>query len=460
MAAMAISTPSVEPAAKQPPTKLTLLYTSSAQGEIRSCNCTKFRFGGYGREMTLLKSVRKECASSVLVEGGDVCTGVGFQQEMKADVAAQAFQMLDYAAIVPGEEELGVRGTRYADRFAKSAPLVCANLFSDDEDKRAYAPYVIKETADGTRVGVIGLVGKNVGAMYLKNFKQTIKNPADILPAVVKELKPKCELVVVVCHAPVAEAEELAGTKGVSAILATERTDNLVPFPKESGNEVEAAVVVKDGCAVINACTKSNWSLGKVDMELGADGKVKSAKHKLMYLDRRYEEDPEMVKVYNAYNQKVKDTVLTQTTELRTKAEAILVKRGMNLQEMRQRLYKSPFATAEKCKSCHEAAYDAWVKSRHAHAMATLEKAQQEFDPECVGCHSTGISVRNGYRNQRETPELANVQCEACHGAGLDHTSKPEHGFGKTGEQMCRSCHTDDRSPDFDYETALGQVKH
>ena len=38
----------------------TLLYTCSATGQIRSCNCTKFRFGGYGREMTLLKSIRKE----------------------------------------------------------------------------------------------------------------------------------------------------------------------------------------------------------------------------------------------------------------------------------------------------------------------------------------------------------------------------------------------------------------
>ena len=56
-----------------------LLYTSSACGQIRSCNCTKFRFGRYGRELTLLNSIRSKSKDVLLVEGGDACGGNGFQ---------------------------------------------------------------------------------------------------------------------------------------------------------------------------------------------------------------------------------------------------------------------------------------------------------------------------------------------------------------------------------------------
>ena len=33
------------------PRTLTILYTSRARSQIRSCNCTKFRYGGYGRQV-------------------------------------------------------------------------------------------------------------------------------------------------------------------------------------------------------------------------------------------------------------------------------------------------------------------------------------------------------------------------------------------------------------------------
>jgi len=79
---------------KKLPTELTLLYSSSARGQIRSCNCTKFRFGGYGRELTLLKSIRSQCPDVVLIEGGDCVEWTGFQGDLKLEVAKKALDML------------------------------------------------------------------------------------------------------------------------------------------------------------------------------------------------------------------------------------------------------------------------------------------------------------------------------------------------------------------------------
>ncbi len=442
-------------------TSLVVLYTCGARGQIRSCNCTKFRYGGYGREMTLLKSIRKEASDVILVEGGDLCAGTDFQASLKAEVAAKALKVLQYDAMVPGEEDLGVRGADFMQYFhGKSAPVLCANLYKGEEPKPLYEPYRIFRTTGGLRVAIIGLLDpESVGPLIEKTNGMTVKNPSETLAEIMKELQGKSDVEIVVYHGTAIAAEELANIEGVDLILAAERADNLVPFPTESENRVDAPVVQKDGCVIINAATKSCWSLGRIDLQIEG-GAPKSAKHQLFYLDRRYDEDPEMVRVYDDYNHRVKETVLARSEEFRKSAEALLVKRGFNVAQMRERLHKSVFATAAKCKDCHSEAYEKWSKSRHATAMATLQKTGQDFDPECVGCHATGVMVRNGYKNPKETPELGNVQCEACHGPALGHISSPAKGFGKTGEQVCRSCHTDERTPDFNFAEAWEKIKH
>jgi hypothetical protein len=43
---------------------------------------------------------------------------------------------------------------------------------------------------------------------------------------------------------------------------------------------------------------------------------------------------------------------------------------------------------------------------------------------------------------------------------GLAHSEKPAKGYGNADEMTCRSCHTDERTPDFDYEASWAKLKH
>ncbi len=467
----------------QPPSSFVLLYTSCANGQIRSCNCTKFRFGGYGREMTLLGSIRSASKDVLLVEGGDACGGTGLQASLKADVASQAMKLLGYGAMVPGEEELGVRGTSYIEHFTASAkappaaadskdkpasgqaaapcPIVCANLFKEGETKPILPPYVVLKTAGGLRVAVIGLIDESLCSPWLgMSFGKVVKDPGEVLPAVAKEARAKADLVVVIYHGVVSASSSLARIKGIDLILSTHPDDQHRIFPAKDSNTVDAPVGKLGSAVLVESETSTNWCLGRLDIALSADGHIKEVKHKLLYLDRAYEEDPAMVKVYDDYNEKVKQATLASASAFKKKAEAMLTARGLNLTEMRERLHKSVFATAAKCKDCHPEIYEIWSSSQHAHAMATLEKTHQEYDPECIQCHVTGAVARNGFSNAKDTPELANVQCEACHGPAAKHVSAPAKGFGKAGEQTCRSCHTTERTPDFDYAVAWAKIMH
>ena len=455
-------------------TSLTLLYTASAQGQIRSCNCTKFRFGGYGRELSLLKTIRGQCPDSILVEGGDLVEWTGFQARLKTEVAGRAMRLLGYQALVPGENEIGRPGDRSIHHFdPKSVPIVCANFTcspppassASGRDGRkvppfSVRPYVLLKTRSGLKVAVVGLIGRSVGrAFQEEDFRRAVSDPVEALRRILPQVRPKCDLAVVVYHGPVAEAEKLA-IKGVDLVLAAHRSTREVLFPEKPANEIEAPVRSANGAVIIGAETHENWSLGRVDLDLDSHGRIALARHKLIYLDRHYPEAPAMLAVYEDYNRKVEAAVLSAAGEFRSKAEAMLAGRGLNLVEMRKRLRKSPFATAERCKTCHTQIHESWSKTRHAHAMATLERTHQDYDPECITCHATGVLARNGFTNRRDTPDLANVQCEACHGPGLAHAESPAKGYGKVEEQTCRSCHTDERTPEFDFETAREKIKH
>jgi len=117
------------------------------------------------------------------------------------------------------------------------------------------------------------------------------------------------------------------------------------------------------------------------------------------------------------------------------------------------------WAGGESCASCHEDAAKVWKATGHAHAMATLVRAERDFDEECLGCHVT--AWKDGYVDPLATPELADVQCEACHGPGASHVAAPQDAPMRATEPgLCVECHTAENSPDFDLERYRERIRH
>ena len=110
----------------------------------------------------------------------------------------------------------------------------------------------------------------------------------------------------------------------------------------------------------------------------------------------------------------------------------------------------------EKCAPCHSGTglYKSWQETRHAKAIDSLKKNNQEGLAACVKCHVTGYEKNNGFIDYELTPEMSGVQCEACHGPGEKHISNPmgEKPVRNPGEAVCRECHTPGQDPGFNYE--------
>ncbi len=155
------------------------------------------------------------------------------------------------------------------------------------------------------------------------------------------------------------------------------------------------------------------------------------------------------------------------------------------------------FVGASKCKECHQEQYASWKKTRMANSFDVLragvksqEKRMAGLDPEqdythdetCLPCHTTGYGLVGGFVSIEETPEMAGVSCEACHGHGgtyVNTVMNPKQPTFTTAaarevglvypptENVCRSCHNA-RSPfvgmdykfHYDERVKLGTHEH
>ena len=87
----------------------------------------------------------------------------------------------------------------------------------------------------------------------------------------------------------------------------------------------------------------------------------------------------------------------------------------------------------DSCKICHLPHYESWATTKMAKSFDLLKpgeraeaKSKAGLDPqkdytrdeECLICHVTGLGQPGGFVSIEETPEMANVECEMCHGPG------------------------------------------
>ena len=93
------------------------------------------------------------------------------------------------------------------------------------------------------------------------------------------------------------------------------------------------------------------------------------------------------------------------------------------------------------CGNCHVTQQGKWEQTAHSDAWATLQ-ANPGKAAVCEGCHSVSnkgnavTATDVGYTSTKDS-RYHDVQCESCHGPGLDHVTAPTRG------QMLASVHAD-----------------
>jgi hypothetical protein len=323
--------------------------------------------------------------------------------------------------------------------------LVSANLEPLDDKHRAPAPYVIREitltrSIPGTklRVAFVGFTdlkpgpGMNEKSPNVGAFK--ILDPFEAAKRVLPELKDQADVIVALAYMSQPMAQRLASENPEIDTIVGAQAQSATEEPQHFNR------------ATITYAYHQTKYVGELRYYLKADGSIDNQANRYVAMDSIIPDDPKALQLVNRAHDE-----FTAEQNRNAKLETPPAPGIMG---------NSPFVTAESCKNCHEEEYRIWQASGHAHAMATLEKKNQQFDNECVGCHVVGFN-EGGFKSLVTTPHYANVQCESCHGPGQAHIGNPGKGYGFMATPVgCVKCHTQPNSPDFNFEAYWAMVKH
>jgi len=383
-----------------------LLVTGATEGILEVCNCQGPMPGGLPRRGGLVASYRAAWPNLLLIDLGN---SLWFEpRDLRNQFLWNGYRRMGYDAVVLGSHEWAVPGDclrRLLDE-AGVTPLA-TTVASPDLTPES----VVTRTWPGGRVAVL----------------------ADVRPSALAYLPPeRRKRLALASRAELARGVARARDDGFIVILVLHGPARDVPSAVDLGPDLIVRGHTKrsapemmhvGGTPVVQVGGQTD--VGVVAMTC-RDGRIAGLEYRLETVDTRWPIDTRVLATYKQYAR----TAM---------AAALAAPRAEGLATV-------PSAT---CGRCHEKAHAAWRTTRHAHAYATLRKADRTMDPECIGCHTTGFGMRHGFTTIRETPGMANVNCQDCHRHTVAEHQRPGWRPPPMTADVCTRCHTPATDPDF-----------
>ncbi len=388
-----------------------VVLSGDTDGTLAPCGCTSPMMGGLKRLATALR----HGSHQILIDNGGVVGGIRPQDKLKAETAAEAMDLLKIDAVnLTGRDARLGRGGALAFSQLSKGRFVSTSLGEGRslpiEPWREAGPFLI---------GGAAAHPEQLG----QELQEEVLSPAQAAHRLVNEAEARGLAPILLFDGDHAAARGLAQAEP-NLRLVTYRATGSAPESLEMVGQAALATPGEHGKTIARLAWQGNRFVAVSMQSLGPDVK----------------DDKEATVLYRRYLKRV-------TTD--------------QLLEKISRTASPAFSGSAKCGSCHTSAAAVWRKSGHAHALTTLERVEHQRDPECVRCHVVGLEKTTGFRSRTLTPQLSNVGCESCHGAGSAHSAAPfKVRMSKVGRNSCISCHSLDNSPNFDFVRYWPKVVH
>jgi 2',3'-cyclic-nucleotide 2'-phosphodiesterase (5'-nucleotidase family) len=139
----------------------------------------------------------------------------------KAQLIVESFNLTGYDAIGIGDDDLTL-GKEFLLEISKKAnfPFLSSNLLNEASGKVLFQSSLIKEI-NGLRIGIFSLLSPDffTGPSDPRKKGLTIRQPIEVAQAMVKELKPKADLIILLSHLGYVKDIEMAQTvRGINII--------------------------------------------------------------------------------------------------------------------------------------------------------------------------------------------------------------------------------------------------
>lgn len=387
--------------------------------------------GGIARRQSAIAQIREKTPNLIVLHNGNLLREFGRQQELKRQVQVKDLNRIgvDLFGVGVGDFILGADSLRTFKRKARF-PLVASNLtdstgqltFSKEWKKKislAKGPLTIR---------AFSLFSKK-GEQEILNVFPTVKiDPIKDQIEKWREEKKEKEFWILLFHGPSYEAQQLARYETLfDLIVYSYRGD--VPYYQK----VRKTNFVSTGA-------KGRYF---ITLTFENEPPFKAKKVNRVTLNKEHSDAKEGLQLISNYKLKLKKKKVAQNYPKVSWPN------------------EETYVGSQACAVCHEAEYNVWKDSKHAHALDQLVPENHHWDPECLVCHTTGFQFKGGFVDLKKSKVLGNVGCEMCHGPGSLHVKAPLENKGVApSSATCLQCHDADNSPKFEWESYWPKIKH
>jgi hypothetical protein len=431
---------------------LVLVLSGQQHGYMLPCGCSRPQVGGLERRFNFLQFAKKAGWPYVAFDLGDIPQRRGpanlpNQQGMiKYVYSMTALKAMNYSAASFGEYEVNLGLGNVLGEFALNEPsprVIMSNLIGAENNfPEQTEPWKLAESKEvGLKVGITALVGPTVAerlkALTGADTKIRFENTRDALNRIWQNMAAaKVDIPVLLYQGPVSRnAMKRPPTEAIACAEAFPQFPIVVCLgEEEEPPAVPVEVTTKGGSKtfVITLGHKGKF-IGVVGVfKTGNPANPCTFRYERVEMTEDFltpkgqEKDHPILELMEKYTQELRDkNFLEKYGQVRHELQILPAVDGL------RKPCQATYVGSDKCKKCHEYAYDVWKTSPHSHAYQTLAKAERpsnrQYDPECIVCHTVGYSFQSGYINETRTPNLKNVGCESCHGPASLHVANPNN---------------------------------
>lgn len=191
---------------------VTVLHTNDTHGHpLKFFNYPDPDLGGMPARATLVNQIREEEENVLVLDAGDVLTGLPVSNLHQAEPDIIGMNYIGYDAMAVGNHEFDMGRERLAElEEMMEFPLLSANIY--ENGKPAFQEYEIFEFEVGTdeetgetqtaKVAVFGLTTHETPTMTMPDYVEGLefRDPVEVAKKLVPELKKKAHVVIALTH--------------------------------------------------------------------------------------------------------------------------------------------------------------------------------------------------------------------------------------------------------------------
>ena len=442
-------------------TELRILYTSRLRGTLDTFTKEGVEYGGAGRISTLIQRLRTP--NTIVVDNGEFHRGAAGESLELGDAITKAMMRamrawgVEVANVGYSEQSLGKERALALQKEA-GFPLISTSLVDGETGAYVFEPFHVIERG-GLRVAFVGLIDDLAIEGARRDREDVLRK--DITPEQRKAI----------------EAFRDVG-EGFSLLSAEQALVRVRPLLE---GKADVVVVLGSGGSELGGALTPYSGKGPFDVVLATTsfptGQTLKAGEIPVLLNGSHGTHLGLANLFVPKGERARlaswkpvPVTLDITPDARLANLQRDMRKSLGSIDPRLLVVRRPppgdmsYVGSQACGHCHRREYEIWSAGPHARALESLKKMDAQYDPQCLACHVTAIGAEDGYLSEKDTPKLASVGCEDCHGRGSQHVKLAGHGkearFLGTGPNVCVRCHDKENSPKYHYRVYWPAIRH